>query len=250
VPTLPCTKCGYAAPAAPGEAPAASGVGAEAQNGPVIDTAADVYALVAKDLQTEAQEHALLVLLDVHRRVLAPPDGVVLLAKGSAVETLVPIEAIVREVCARNARSFVLCHSHPSGKATPSNADKSLTRQVEGAFSKKTGLDVVFIDHLVIGKGEYFSFAEGKKIDSASKVKANPIEHEKFIRIVSMDHESARKWAIDFFGIPEDQIKLVEDAGPAKPADKYKEGAREFHIYLYPAKKKWWGGKLYRVKNA
>jgi DNA repair protein RadC len=158
VPTLPCTKCGYAAPAAPGEAPAAG-----EQNGPVIDTAADVYALVAKDLQTEAQEHALLVLLDVHRRVLAAPDGVVLLAKGSAVETLVPIEAIVREVCTRNARSFCLIHSHPSGLAKPSKADRALTKQVEAAFSKKTGLDVVFIDHVVIGKSQWFSFAEGKR---------------------------------------------------------------------------------------
>lgn len=130
--------------------------------GPVIENAADTYALLGKHLENEPQEHFVLVILDVHQRVV--PDGIVLLTKGSAVEVNVPIEQIVREVTAKNGRSFVAAHCHPSGVSKPSPADRALTKTIEAAFSDKTGIDVVFIDHLVIGKGSYYSFAEGKQI--------------------------------------------------------------------------------------
>lgn len=64
---------------------------------------------------------------------------------------------IVREALKSNAASVILAHNHPSGVAEPSQADRSVTDQVLKACSV---LDIKVLDHIVIGRGEYVSFAE------------------------------------------------------------------------------------------
>lgn len=64
---------------------------------------------------------------------------------------------IVREALKTNAASLILAHNHPSGVAEPSLADRGVTEQVLKACSV---LDIKVLDHIVIGRGEYVSFAE------------------------------------------------------------------------------------------
>ena len=64
-------------------------------------------------------------------------------------------------VVASGAESFVVSHGHPSGKCTPSSADRKLTELIRQAF-KPLEADVTFMDHCVIGVGEYYSFADNK----------------------------------------------------------------------------------------
>ncbi len=56
-----------------------------------------------------------------------------------------------------NAASVMLCHNHPSGNITPSNADKILTNNIikAGQF-----LEIKILDHIIIGNDNYFSFAD------------------------------------------------------------------------------------------
>jgi len=57
----------------------------------------------------------------------------------------------------RKASSIILCHNHPSGNLKPSQADIQLTNKIAKAGEL---LDVVVLDHLIIGDAEYFSFAD------------------------------------------------------------------------------------------
>lgn len=64
---------------------------------------------------------------------------------------------IVREALKRNAAALILAHNHPSGLAEPSRADRDITQQIMRACSL---VNIRVLDHLVIGRGEYVSFAE------------------------------------------------------------------------------------------
>lgn len=64
---------------------------------------------------------------------------------------------IVREAIKMNAAALILAHNHPSGVSEPSQADKMITERI----IKCCGfMDIRVLDHLVIGRGEYVSFAE------------------------------------------------------------------------------------------
>ncbi|QYN42920.1 DNA repair protein RadC [Gilliamella sp. ESL0443] len=64
---------------------------------------------------------------------------------------------VARKALQYNAAALILAHNHPSGLAEPSQADRALTKKIEQVCEL---IDVRVIDHLVIGKGEYVSFAE------------------------------------------------------------------------------------------
>jgi len=55
-----------------------------------------------------------------------------------------------------NAAALIVTHQHPSGVTSPSSSDVSHTKRLEDALAT---VDVRVLDHLVIGKGEPFSFA-------------------------------------------------------------------------------------------
>ena len=64
---------------------------------------------------------------------------------------------VVRQALAHNAAALILAHNHPSGVAEPSGADRQITRRLVDALAL---VDVRVLDHLVVGRGEAFSFAE------------------------------------------------------------------------------------------
>ncbi|MBY0482605.1 MAG: JAB domain-containing protein, partial [Chitinophagaceae bacterium] len=56
-----------------------------------------------------------------------------------------------------NASSLILCHNHPSGNLSPSEADKILTEKISRAGKL---LDVQVIDHIILSSEGYFSFID------------------------------------------------------------------------------------------
>lgn len=70
--------------------------------------------------------------------------------------TVYPRE-IVRRALAHNAAAVVLAHNHPSGDATPSDADKRITARLKEALSL---VDVRVLDHMIVGAEHVLSFAE------------------------------------------------------------------------------------------
>ena len=64
---------------------------------------------------------------------------------------------IVREVIKYNAASVILSHNHPSGIATPSDADRRITQRIVDALAL---IDVTVLDHFIIGQNDPYSFAD------------------------------------------------------------------------------------------
>jgi DNA repair protein RadC len=64
---------------------------------------------------------------------------------------------VVKQALTLNAAAVVLIHNHPSGEATPSNADKQMTNRLKDAL-ELVGTRV--LDHIIIGGACSVSFAE------------------------------------------------------------------------------------------
>ena len=76
-------------------------------------------------------------------------------AKGTVDHVPVYPREVVKRALELNASALILVHNHPSGDPTPSEADISVTRQIETAAN---ALSISLHDHLVIGKSDEFSF--------------------------------------------------------------------------------------------
>lgn len=76
-------------------------------------------------------------------------------AKGTVDHVPVYPREIVKRALELNASALILVHNHPSGDPTPSDADLSMTHQVQDACQ---ALGLVLHDHLIIGKEREISF--------------------------------------------------------------------------------------------
>ncbi len=66
---------------------------------------------------------------------------------------------IIKEALKCNAAAIIIAHNHPSGDCTPSESDRTLTKKIETICEL---VDIRFVDHIIVGKGDYFSFEEEK----------------------------------------------------------------------------------------
>lgn len=104
-------------------------------------------------LAHQEREIFMALFLDNQHRVLRAQK----MFSGSINSVEVHPREIVREALKLNAAALILAHNHPSGMAEPSRADRQVTHKVSEACQL---LDIRLLDHLVIGHGEYVSFAE------------------------------------------------------------------------------------------
>ncbi len=104
-------------------------------------------------LSGKTQEVFAVMFLDVKNRMIAMEE----LFRGTLTHTSVYPREVVLRALHHQAGSVVLAHNHPSGSAEPSPADESLTRVLKAALAL---IDIPVTDHVVVGTGEVFSFAE------------------------------------------------------------------------------------------
>lgn len=76
---------------------------------------------------------------------------------GSINTAHVHARQVVKRALAHNSAGLILCHNHPSGVKDASEADIDLTRHLKQALAL---VDVVVLDHLIIGDGDPLSMAE------------------------------------------------------------------------------------------
>lgn len=104
-------------------------------------------------LAEEEREIFLVIFMDAQHRVINHSK----LFSGTLSHVEVHPREIVREAIKMNASALILAHNHPSGCAEPSKADKLITERVVKCCQF---MDIRVLDHLIIGRGEYVSFAE------------------------------------------------------------------------------------------
>jgi DNA repair protein RadC len=69
--------------------------------------------------------------------------------KKPGVSAAVHPREVVKEALARNAAAVIFCHCHPSGQASPSQADEQITRRLKAGLEL---LDIRVLDHLIVGE--------------------------------------------------------------------------------------------------
>lgn len=102
-----------------------------------------------------AEEHCYIIAMNNCCKVL----GVFLISKGTANASIISPREVYMRALLSGAVQIVLCHNHPSGDVTPSNADMKTTKRL-----KETGelVNITLVDHIIIGGDSYLSFKEAK----------------------------------------------------------------------------------------
>ena len=119
----------------------------------------EIVAELCSEMRFLDRESLRVVLLNAKQHLIK----VVTVSQGTVNESLAHPREIFKPVITHSAYSFVMVHNHPSGDATPSEADIRLTRRINEASRI---LDLKFMDHVIIGtpapsRAPYFSFKEG-----------------------------------------------------------------------------------------
>lgn len=70
--------------------------------------------------------------------------------------TVYPREVVI-DALHHKACKVILAHNHPSGVAEPSMADQEITQRLKEALAL---VDIRVLDHIIVGNGQYTSFAE------------------------------------------------------------------------------------------
>ena len=101
----------------------------------------------------QMQEEVKILLLNRNNKVL----GIYSLAKGGLTSCVVDVRIILSIALKTLATGIILVHNHPSGNLKPSNEDIKITNRLKEACKL---LEIVLLDHLIITKDNYFSFAD------------------------------------------------------------------------------------------
>lgn len=99
------------------------------------------------------QEHFLVLYLNARNELLSLDD----LFVGTLDATLVHPREIYEGALRYHSAYIAVAHNHPSGNPEPSEADKRLTKRIADAGHI---LGIALLDHIIIGRASYFSFAE------------------------------------------------------------------------------------------
>ena len=101
----------------------------------------------------EMFEEVKIILLNRSNKVI----GVYALARGGITACVVDVRIILSIALRTLSTGLIIVHNHPSGSLIPSNDDKKITEQLKSAC-KIMGIEL--LDHLIISKSNYYSFAD------------------------------------------------------------------------------------------
>jgi len=76
------------------------------------------------------------------------------IARGSLSDVPAYPRVVMDAVLTHNAHGVLLCHNHPGGTVTPSQADLDATETLSRLFRE---IEVVLVDHIIVGEGQAMS---------------------------------------------------------------------------------------------
>ncbi|MFO7939093.1 MAG: DNA repair protein RadC [Bacteroidales bacterium] len=126
-----------------------------------ITSSQEVFEIFGAMLSDLAYEEFWVLFLDRANKIIDKFK----FSQGGVSGTVTDVRLILKKGIELLASSMILCHNHPSGNLSPSEADNQITRKI-----KKGGalLDIQVLDHLIIGNNKYFSYADQGLLPSNS----------------------------------------------------------------------------------
>ncbi|NLX29815.1 MAG: DNA repair protein RadC [Bacteroidales bacterium] len=120
---------------------------------PAITGSHEAAALMTPLLGDLNHEEFWILLLNRSNRVLDK----YMVSKGGITGTVIDVRTIMKCAVEKSATSMILCHNHPSGNLSPSDADLQITRKIKDAGQL---MEIQVLDHLIITQRSHFSFAD------------------------------------------------------------------------------------------
>ncbi len=121
--------------------------------GSALRSSAAVNAHFGPLLADERREMFFALLLDTKNRLIRR----VRISEGSLGASLVHPREAFRPALREAAAAVIFVHNHPSGDPTPSNEDRRITERLRRAGEL---LGIPVLDHVVVGRPGYYSFAD------------------------------------------------------------------------------------------
>jgi DNA repair protein RadC len=123
-----------------------------------IDSPELVNELVGPEMRQLRKESLRVILLDTRYHLIRVEE----VSIGSVNESIAHPRDVFRPALVASAYAVIVVHNHPSGDASPSQTDHSLTRRLAEAAEL---LQIKLLDHIIIGAPAdgnpgYFSFKE------------------------------------------------------------------------------------------
>jgi len=123
------------------------------RRGHLLGSPKDVGQFLVLELARYRNETFAVIFLDQRMRILRYEE----LFHGTLDAAAVHPRVVVQRTLEVNAGAVILAHNHPSGVAEPSLHDRALTKRLQDALAL---IDVRVIDHVIVGGGGWYSFAE------------------------------------------------------------------------------------------
>lgn len=112
-----------------------------------------VYDYLKASLKGVADEEFKVMFLNSRNRLLA----IETIQKGTVNKSVIYPRKIVERALHNHATGVIIAHNHPGESLEPSEDDYRITKIIKEAL--KT-VDVILLDHIIIGGNSYFSFKE------------------------------------------------------------------------------------------
>lgn len=118
-----------------------------------IKSPTDISAYLIKDMGDLQREHFNIVMLDNKNYIIEVYN----VSIGSLNSAIVHPREVFRNAIRRSSASIILAHNHPSGDVSPSKEDIAITKRLVECGEL---MGIAVLDHIIVGKTEYFSFKE------------------------------------------------------------------------------------------
>lgn len=132
----------------------------EKQKQTVRITAPKDIADYMQNMEHLEQEEFKIIMLNTKNKII----GQQMISRGTVNATLVAPREIFNPAIKAMATTIILVHNHPSGDPSPSQEDFNMTKRII-KVGKIVGIHV--IDHVIIGKNQYYSMKESGFIDQS-----------------------------------------------------------------------------------
>jgi len=126
---------------------------AEAADNPQIRSSADVFNIFSPLMDDLPHEEFWILFLNRANKV----QGRMKISQGGVSGTVTDVRIVMKKAIESLASGLVICHNHPSGNNSPSDADIRITQKIKEAGAL---MDIQLLDHLIICGKNYYSFAD------------------------------------------------------------------------------------------
>ena len=118
-----------------------------------IKSTKDAYYYLKGKMSHLEQEHLHAIFLSPNNKIIA--DKIINI--GTSTQTIASPKDVIKWALKMSAYAIIIAHNHPTGVVVPSKQDIDYTLELKTACEL---VDIKLLDHIIIGKNNYFSFKD------------------------------------------------------------------------------------------